>query len=89
MSMYPERVLIIIIDKAVYNKNMKNKNTNLFLTFFIKLISYIKTDIKYTTFSQPATPFRDSFGRSMQSYLFLTEIFPYFKALLRNNSHTI
>lgn len=47
MSMYPERVLIIIIDKAVYNKNMKNKNTNLFLTFFIKLISYIKTDIKY------------------------------------------
>lgn len=45
--MYPERVLIIIIDKAVYNKNMKNKNTNLFLTFFIKLISYIKTDIKY------------------------------------------
>ena len=48
----------------------------------------LKTDIKYTTFSQPATPFRDSSGRSMQSYLFLTEIFPYFKALLRNNLHT-
>ena len=49
----------------------------------------LKADIKYTTFSQLATPFRDSSDQSMQSYLFLTEIFPYFKALLRNNSHTI